>query len=82
MVSSQETEFLFINKDDFADVLQKEIQTDLERKIQFLNTLPFFKGMQKENVHQLASTGRIREYHQNEVILTEGEFSPHIIVIW
>ncbi|KAI8806092.1 hypothetical protein BJ742DRAFT_818495 [Cladochytrium replicatum] len=81
IITLEETEFLVVHRNDFAEVLRAEAERDLEDKISFLHSTPLFSYLSREKLTNLALTSHTREYPANQVLVTEGEIPQHVMLI-
>jgi CRP-like cAMP-binding protein len=82
VVTTADTEFFQVHKDDFKRVLESEVQRDFETKIEILKGVAGFCDMPEEVIKALAATGRMKEYRANEVMINEGELIDQVTLIW
>ncbi|KAI8851479.1 hypothetical protein BC829DRAFT_386800 [Chytridium lagenaria] len=81
IVTKSETELLWVNKDDFIQVLKLEATRDLEDKESFLLSIPFFAGMTPTAIKSLAYNSQIREVQPNAVLFAEGEAAGYVFIV-
>ncbi|KAJ3220101.1 hypothetical protein HDU67_006857 [Dinochytrium kinnereticum] len=76
-----ETELLWVNKDDFIQVLKLEATKDLEDKENFLLSIPFFAGLSSSSIKSLAYNSQMREVQPNVVLFAEGEAAGYVFIM-
>ncbi|KAJ3330414.1 hypothetical protein HDU76_005739 [Blyttiomyces sp. JEL0837] len=81
IVTKVETELLWVNKEDFLDVLKQEELRDLEEKQQFLSSIPFFAEMSPQAIKHIALTSQSREVLPNNVLFAEGDVTGFIYLL-
>ncbi|KAJ3077152.1 hypothetical protein HDU98_007537 [Podochytrium sp. JEL0797] len=78
VITSKDTELLWISREDFEDVLKSEAIQTMKERFQYIARIPFFARLGREAVNHLAFTSQLIEVPANSHILSEGGVPPFV----
>ncbi|ORY36868.1 hypothetical protein BCR33DRAFT_721795 [Rhizoclosmatium globosum] len=81
VITTKETELLWITRDDFEQVLKDETIRALEERKQMLAMHPFFSRLSSDAIQNLAITSQTIEVEPDTHILTEGDMPSYVYLV-
>ncbi|KAJ3077574.1 hypothetical protein HDU99_001104, partial [Rhizoclosmatium hyalinum] len=81
IVSTKDTELLWLTQDDFSEVLQDETIRELKEREELIGANPFFAQLGTEAVKNLALTSKLFDVQADTMILTEGTVVPWVYLV-
>lgn len=76
------THVMVLSKSDYEKVLLRFEEANLNKFIDFLKSIPYFKNWTKNGLSRLTYYMPRKSYIRNQVVFKEGEESSHVYVIF
>ncbi|KAM3135551.1 Cyclic nucleotide-binding domain-containing protein 2 [Paramecium bursaria] len=73
--------FAVLTKQHFKSILMDDQRQQLQKKIDFFQSIPLFQLIHPNNLKQLYLNSFLYEYHKNQVIVKEGEIPNALYLI-
>jgi len=77
----EDCHFAVMSKDDYEKVLQKIEMKKIQKNIEFMHQLPFFKVWTKTSLSKLQYSFEQRAFIRNQVVFREGEEAAFVYII-
>ncbi|KAJ3392011.1 hypothetical protein HDU84_004939 [Entophlyctis sp. JEL0112] len=81
VITTTNTEFLWINKKDLLDVLHDESEKDIAEKQSIISNIPYFQQLSASAIKELAISAKFCEVPPNTPIFFEGDVPYHVFII-
>ncbi|KAI9353683.1 hypothetical protein BDR26DRAFT_11281 [Obelidium mucronatum] len=81
VITTKETELLWLTRDDFEPILKHETIRSLNERITLISNSPFFARFGKKVIRSLAQTAQVVEVQPNTHIITEGDVPKYVYLV-
>lgn len=80
-ISSEDSYFFIIPKDNYAEILFSVQKSEIEEKISFFSNVNLFKGLPLSSISNIATNVTVKEYELDDIILKQGEIPKGLYII-
>ncbi|KAI9345044.1 cyclic nucleotide-binding-like protein [Obelidium mucronatum] len=81
LVTTKDTELLWLTRDDFEQVLKTETLRELQERERIIRGHKFFSMLRANSIHQLALTSQTVEVPADTLLLTEGDIPGNVYLL-
>ncbi|KAJ3100923.1 Cyclic nucleotide-binding domain-containing protein 2, partial [Physocladia obscura] len=81
IITSIETEFLWLTRDDFEIVLKRETKRELDERRKYISQNPILGKLGSDAINNLAASAQTVEAAPDSVLVSEGEYLNQVLLI-